>query len=83
MTTVNRRTFRQAATLGLDTPATQISLGAAYAHAGQDSQARTILEQLRTSHEHVSPGELAILLAALGERGRPLRAAPDAGRRPR
>jgi CheY-like chemotaxis protein/TolB-like protein/Tfp pilus assembly protein PilF len=60
--------YRQAATLGLDTPATRISLGTAYARAGQNDRARTILEELRASPEHVSPGERAILLAALGER---------------
>jgi eukaryotic-like serine/threonine-protein kinase len=72
--------YRQAVTLGLDTPATRISLGAAYAHAGQDDRARTILEGLRTGQEHVSPGERAVLLAALGEREQAFTALEDAYR---
>jgi tetratricopeptide (TPR) repeat protein len=60
--------FQEAARLGLDTPATQIALGAAYAHAGERGRAQAILQQLRTSKEYVSRGELAILLTALGER---------------
>jgi serine/threonine protein kinase/CheY-like chemotaxis protein/Tfp pilus assembly protein PilF len=60
--------YQKAITLGLDTPATQIALGAAYAQAGDQPQARTMLQRLQSSTDYVSPGELAILLAALGER---------------
>jgi eukaryotic-like serine/threonine-protein kinase len=60
--------YRQAVAFGLDTAPTQILLGAAYAHAGQSDRSRAILEQLRNSQAHVSPGELAVLFAALGER---------------
>ena len=60
--------YQKAITLGLDTPATQIALGAAYAQAGDQPQARAVLERLQSSTDYVSPGELAILLAALGER---------------
>ncbi len=47
---------------------TQIYLGAAYAHAGDRQQAQAILKRLQTGKAYVSPGELAILYAALGER---------------
>ena len=54
--------------LGLDTPATQIYLGAASVHAGDRTRALAILQQLQSSTAHVSAAELAILLTALGER---------------
>jgi tetratricopeptide (TPR) repeat protein len=60
--------YQKAITRGLDTPATQIALGATYAQAGDQPQARAILTRLQSSTDYVSPGELAILLAALGER---------------
>ena len=50
------------------TSRTQIFLGAAYAKAGERERAQAILRQLQTSKEYVSPGELAILYAAQGER---------------
>jgi tetratricopeptide (TPR) repeat protein len=62
--------YRQAMALGLDTSATHVGLGAAYAHAGDRERAVAILKRLGSSKEHVSPGELAILLTALGERER-------------
>jgi eukaryotic-like serine/threonine-protein kinase len=60
--------YQKAITLGLDTSTTQIALGAAYAGAGDDTRARAVLARLQSQTEYVSPGELAILLAALGER---------------
>ena len=60
--------YQKAITLGLDTPATQIALGAAYAQAGDHARARAVLARLQSRTDYVSPGELAILLAALGER---------------
>jgi eukaryotic-like serine/threonine-protein kinase len=60
--------YQKAMTLGLDTPTTQIALGAAYAHQGDQTRARALLARLRARVDYVSPGELAILLAALGER---------------
>jgi hypothetical protein len=56
--------------LGLDTPATQVFLGAASAHAGDRTRALVVLQQLQSSTAHVSAAELAILLTALGERDR-------------
>ena len=60
--------YQKAIKLGLDTPATQIFLSAAYAQSGDRQRAQGILEQLRTRKELISPGNLAILYAALGER---------------
>jgi tetratricopeptide (TPR) repeat protein len=60
--------YQQAIKLGLDTNTTRTFLGAAYAQSGEPERARSILQALQTSKEYVSPGELAILLAALGER---------------
>jgi eukaryotic-like serine/threonine-protein kinase len=60
--------FEKAIKLGQDTPGTQIRLGAAYANTGNRTRAQAILKQLQTSKEYVSPFELAILYAALGER---------------
>jgi eukaryotic-like serine/threonine-protein kinase len=60
--------YTQAIALGLDTPATQVFLGAAAARAGDRTRALAVLQRLRSSKEHVSAGELAILLTALGER---------------
>ena len=72
--------YRQAVTLGLDTPPTRISLGAAYARAGDLDRARAIQEELRSSTEHVSRSEMAILLAALGEREQALTSLEEAYR---
>jgi tetratricopeptide (TPR) repeat protein len=60
--------YQKAITLGLDTPSTQIGLGAVYAQAGDQTRARAMLARLQSRTDYVSPGELAILLAALGER---------------
>ncbi len=60
--------YQEAVNLGNKSPSLQIHLGAAYAHAGDREKAWAILEQLRTSEKYVSPGELAILHDALGER---------------
>jgi tetratricopeptide (TPR) repeat protein len=62
--------YTQAMTQGLDTPATQVFLGTAYAHGGDRGRALGILARLQSSKEHVSPAELAILLTALGDRER-------------
>lgn len=60
--------FEEAIKLGQDAPATQIRLGSAYAQKGNRARGQAILKQLQTSKEYVSPFELAILHAALGER---------------
>lgn len=60
--------YRLAIDRGDNTPSTQIYLGAAYAHAGDRQQAQAILKRLETGKAYVSPGELAVLYVALGER---------------
>jgi serine/threonine protein kinase/Tfp pilus assembly protein PilF len=59
--------YGEAIKLGDDSPSTQIYLGAAYAHAGERERAQAILKRLETGKRYVSPGELAVLYAALGE----------------
>ena len=66
--------YEKAIQLGGDTSSLQISLGAAYAQAGTRARAQAILQQLQQSQSYVSPGELATLYAALGERERALAA---------
>jgi serine/threonine protein kinase/Flp pilus assembly protein TadD len=60
--------YRKAIELSGETSSRQIFLGAAFAKAGESEKAREILKQLEASKEYVSPGELAILYAALGMR---------------
>ena len=49
-------------------PGYQIYLGAAYAKSGDRERAQAILRQLETAGNYVSPGELAVLYAALDKR---------------
>ncbi|MBA3357344.1 MAG: protein kinase [Pyrinomonadaceae bacterium] len=58
--------YKKAVEFGDTSTGTQIYLGAAYAHAGEREKALEILRQLRSSKEYVSPGELPVLLGALG-----------------
>jgi serine/threonine protein kinase/lipoprotein NlpI len=60
--------YQEAIRLGLDSPSTQIHLGAAYARAGERGRAQEILTRLQTSKEYVSPGQLATLYVAQGDR---------------
>jgi serine/threonine protein kinase/Tfp pilus assembly protein PilF len=60
--------YLEAIRLGDDSASAQIYLGAAYAHSGDRARAQAILKRLQTSGSYVSPGELAILYAALGQR---------------
>ncbi|MBA4123851.1 MAG: winged helix-turn-helix domain-containing protein [Acidobacteria bacterium] len=60
--------YRESIRLGDTSPSMQIYLGAAYANAGERENAQAILKQLEAGKEYVSPGELAILYGALGER---------------
>jgi len=53
---------------GNTSPSIQIYLGAAHARAGDRENAQAILKKLETSKEYVSPGELAILYGALGNK---------------
>ena len=60
--------YQEAIKLAGDSPTDQIYLGALYAKAGERRKAQEILKRLETSQEYVSPGELTVLYAALGER---------------
>jgi len=60
--------YQGAIRLGDESTSTQIYLGEAFAKANQSEKTQSILRQLQTSKHYVSPAELAILLAALGQR---------------
>jgi Flp pilus assembly protein TadD len=60
--------YNEAAKLGDKTTSSQIYLGNAYARAGRRDEARAILNELQRTTQFVSPGELAVLYVALGER---------------
>ncbi len=60
--------YQEAIKSGLDSPSTKINLGAEYARAGDRKHAEEILSRLRNGTDYVSPGELAIIYAGLGER---------------
>jgi tetratricopeptide (TPR) repeat protein len=60
--------YQQAIRLGDESTSIKVYLGVAYAGAGQRDKALEILKQLQTSKEYVSPGELASLYAALGDK---------------
>ena len=60
--------YRETIRLGDKSTSTQVFYGAALAHAGERDKALAILNQLRTTSEYVSPAELAILHAALGDK---------------
>jgi len=60
--------YQKAIELGKDTPSNQIYLGAAYARKGERRKAAAILKKLLTGENYVSPGELAVLYAALNKR---------------
>ena len=53
--------------LGGDSPSVQIYLGDSYARAGERGKALSILKQMQTTRDPVSPTELAILYSSLGE----------------
>jgi tetratricopeptide (TPR) repeat protein len=52
---------------GNNSPSVDIYLGAAYARAGDTQKAEAILAELKAQTKYVSPGELAILYASLGQ----------------
>jgi TolB-like protein/Tfp pilus assembly protein PilF len=51
-----------------ETPSALIYLGRAYALSGKRNDAKKLLERLKTTEKYVSPAELAILYAALGDK---------------
>lgn len=60
--------YLKAFSLGQETPSNKIYLGAAYAGAGESEKAETILSELETGENYVSPAELAVLYTALDDR---------------
>ena len=60
--------FQEGIKLGDDSSSTKIYMGAVYARAGERAKAEQILKELQTAKAYVSPGELAILYTALGQR---------------
>lgn len=62
------KAYRKAIQLTGETPSRLIFLGAALANSNKRDQAKEILKQLQNGKEYFSPGELAILYAALDEK---------------
>lgn len=60
--------YLKAFSLGQETPSNKIYLGAAYAGAGESEEAETILSELETGENYVSPAELAVLYTALDDK---------------
>jgi tetratricopeptide (TPR) repeat protein len=61
------KAYEDAIRVGDETPSTQIYLGAAYAQSGSRAAAEAILKRLQADRDtYVSPGELPVLLSALG-----------------
>jgi serine/threonine-protein kinase len=60
--------YLKANRLGIEGSSFFIYLGASYALAGERGKAQEILKQLQTGKEYVSPGELAVLYVALGDK---------------
>lgn len=60
--------YQNAIRLGDKSTSIQVYLGAAYALAGDREKAQTVLKLLQTTDDYVSPGELAALHAALGDK---------------
>jgi serine/threonine-protein kinase len=60
--------YQEAIRLGGDTSSTEIYLGAAYALGSERERAQAILKRLQTNNQYVSPAQLTVLYAALGER---------------
>jgi TolB-like protein/DNA-binding winged helix-turn-helix (wHTH) protein len=59
---------QKAVSLGWGSTQTQCYVGYVFAKAGQRSEALAILTKLKTTKEYVSPAELAILYAGLGDK---------------
>lgn len=64
--------YEEAIRLGSKESYQEISLGAAYARAGDREKAKAILGRLQSRTEYIAPGELAILFEALGDREKAL-----------
>lgn len=60
--------YQEAIRSGNKSTSVQIYLGEAYALNGEREKAQAILKELQTTKEYVSPGELATLYTALGDK---------------
>ena len=60
--------YQKFVSLGDTTASTQCYLGYALAQSGRKSEAQAILDKLKTTKEYVSPAELAVLYAGLGDK---------------
>jgi TolB-like protein/Tfp pilus assembly protein PilF len=60
--------YQQAIKSGGDTPGTNIYMAASYAQTGEVEKAKTILQRLHSAKAYISPGELSLLHAALGDK---------------
>lgn len=60
--------YQEAIRRGDESTSIKVYLGAAYAQADEREKALGILKQLQTTKDYVSPGELAALYAALGDK---------------
>lgn len=60
--------YRKQISIDGETASTQIFLGYALAKSGRTDEAKTILNKLKNTKEYVSPAELSILYAGLGDK---------------
>ena len=60
--------YQEAIKLGEDNTGEQIKLGVAYARSGARDEALSVLKQMQTSENYVSPADLAKLHDSLGQR---------------
>ena len=60
--------YREAIKMGEDSTSTKIYLGYSLALAGKKNEALAILNEMQTTKEYVSPAELAVLHAGLGDK---------------
>ena len=60
--------YQKTASIAGETTSYLIYLGHAYAMSGRRDEALAVLNKLKTTKEHVSPAELGILYAGLGDK---------------
>ena len=60
--------YEESIKAGNPSPSVQIYLGAAYARAGEPEKAQAIIKTLKSSKSYVSPAELAVLYAGMGDK---------------
>jgi tetratricopeptide (TPR) repeat protein len=60
--------YQEAIKLGEDKPSTRIFMGYSLAMSGKRDKALAIVKEMQTTREYVSPAELAVLYAGLGDK---------------